>query len=166
MNEDRADELDARGDRQMTTVPVTEEVFAQVYDSPAALPGRYRWVTPDEDVRRLEDLLGMSPGTIGAPLWVSADEEACTECGRRPTWLDIVDSSLQGVHPPEMVARVILGEQKYVNIEAPRAIEGVRCIDCEAPFTSMRSFKCHNWAYAKPALLEVIERMEQSRRSG
>jgi hypothetical protein len=26
----------------------------------------------------------------------------------------------------------------------------------------LRSFKCHNWAYAKPALLEVLERMKRA----
>jgi hypothetical protein len=36
------------------------------------------------------------------------------------------------------------------------------CLHAEQEFaTHMRSFKCHNWAYAKPALIEVIEQMRR-----
>ena len=50
--------------RTRTTHAVSAEIFKQVYDSPRALPGRYRWVTRDEDVRVIEDLLGMKPQSI------------------------------------------------------------------------------------------------------
>jgi hypothetical protein len=76
------------------------------------------------------------------------------------SWLDIVSSSLERVHDPRMVAQVILGNQKYVNVEAPRAIEGVRCFDCGTAIKRIRSFKCHNWAYAREAMLTVLERVE------
>ena len=59
-------------------------------------------------------------------------------------WLDIVSSALDQVHRREMIARVILGEQKFVNTEAPRAIAGLQCFNCKAPFEDLRSFKCHN----------------------
>jgi hypothetical protein len=36
---------------------VEPDVFRQVYDSPASLPGKQRWVTSDADVRAIEDLL-------------------------------------------------------------------------------------------------------------
>jgi hypothetical protein len=36
------------------TYPVSNEVFKQVYDSPASLLGKYKWVTKDEDVRAIE----------------------------------------------------------------------------------------------------------------
>jgi hypothetical protein len=62
-----------------------------------------------------------------------------------------------------MIARVILGDQKFVNTEAPRAIAGLSCFKCKSPIANIRSFKCHNWAYAKPALLEVLQRMERVR---
>jgi hypothetical protein len=58
-----------------------------------------------------------------------------------------------------MIARVILGEQKFVNTEVPNAIAGVRCFQCKSPFIDLRSFKCHNWAYAAPALERVLERV-------
>src|SRR3954469_5027690 len=76
------------------TVEVSPELFRQVYDSPNSLPGKDQWVTPDEDVRRLEQLLGMNVGTIGAPLWVSADNRNCESCERTVSWLDIVASAL------------------------------------------------------------------------
>lgn len=97
------------------THPVSDTVFRAVYDSPASLPGHYKWVTSDRDVRQIEELLGMPPKTIGAPLWVSGDRKRCPNC--------------------------------------KRAID------------NLRSFKCHNWAYVKPALLEVLEAMETKRRS-
>lgn len=143
------------------THPVSDDLFRIVYDSPAALPGRYKWLTSDQDVRKIEELLGMPPKTIGAPLWVSGDRKRCPKCRREINWLDIVASALEQVHSREMIARVILGEQKFVNTEAPRAIAGLQCINCKTPFANLRSFKCHNWAYAMPALLKILQQMEQ-----
>lgn len=147
----------------MNTVPVSDRIFKQVYDSPASLPGRYKWLTTDEDVRAIEKLLGMPRNTIGAPLWVSGDRKTCKKCRRQVNWLDIVSSALKGVHNVKMVAQVILGEQKYVNTEAPRAIEHLKCHHCGTSFENLRSFKCHNWAYAKPALLKIINQLEIER---
>lgn len=107
------------------TVEVDPALFQAVYDSPAALPGRHRWTTPESDVRRIEKLLNMPPRTIGAPLWVSGDHPDCPKCGRRITWYDIVASALKGVHDPMMIATVILGDRRYVNTGLPAAIPGV-----------------------------------------
>jgi len=130
-----------------------------VYDSPASLPGDYQWLTSDEDVRTIEQLLGMPTKTIGAPLWVSGDSKRCPNCDREINWLDIVSSALDHVHSREMIARVILGEQKFVNTEAPRAIADLKCFKCGTAIDNLRSFKCHNWAYARPELLEVLKAM-------
>lgn len=147
------------------THPVSDSVFKEVYDSPASLPGRHKWLTRDADVRKIEGLLGMPPETIGAPLWVSGDRKRCGKCQREINWLDIVSSALGRVHAREMVARVILGTQKYVNTEAPRAIAGLKCFNCGTPFPNLRSFKCHNWAYAKPALLRLLQEMTRHQAS-
>lgn len=152
-------------DQKRHTLPVDDEVFRQVYDSPASLPGRYRWLTSERDVREIEVMLGMPLHTIRAPLWVSGDRTQCHACDREVNWLDIVASGLAYVHSSAMIAQVILGEQKYVNTEVPRGIAHVKCVACGTPFEGLRSFKCHNWTYAKPALLEVIERMESHRRA-
>jgi hypothetical protein len=148
-----------------TTKVVSKEIFAKVYDSPSSLPGKHKWVTSDNDVRKIEELLGMKQRTIGAPLWVSGDTKNCPKCGREINWLDIVGSGLDQVHKKEMIARVILGDKKYVNIEAPRAIADLHCYDCKTPIVDLRSFKCHNWAYAKPELLEVLESMEKAEKA-
>ena len=140
-----------------TTRVVSEEVFKQVYDSPHSLPGKAKWVTSHEDVRKIEELLGMKPKTIGAPLWVSGDTRNCPHCGRETNWLDIVASALSQVHAKALLATVILGDKKYVNVEAPHAIQDLFCYQCNAAIPDLRSFKCHNWAYARQALLEVIE---------
>jgi hypothetical protein len=58
------------------THPVSDAVSRAVYDSPASLPGRHQWVTSDADVRQIEELLGMPPKTISAPLWVNAQNLA------------------------------------------------------------------------------------------
>ena len=58
-----------------------------------------------------------------------------------------------------MIARVILGNQKFVNTEAPRAIADLQCFNCKTPFEKLRSFKCHNWAYAVGRLAEVIRNL-------
>lgn len=75
---------------------------------------------------------------------MSGDERECPNCGLLMSWLDIVASSLAGVHGQAMVSRVILGTQKFVNTEAPRAIGGVRCFECGVEIRGLPSFKCHN----------------------
>jgi hypothetical protein len=148
------------GSTGKTTQVVSKELFQQVYDSPASLPGKERWVTRDQDVREIEKLLGMEPYTIGAPLWVSGDTRHCAKCDRETNWLDIVSSALSEVHNRKLLAQVILGDRKFVNIEAPRAIADLKCFGCGADITDLRSFKCHNWAYAIGALRDVIRRMD------
>lgn len=156
-----------KDDASKSTRVVSEEVFRQVYDSPHSLPGKEKWVTSHEDVRTIEQLLGMEAKTIGAPLWVSGDTRHCPNCGRETNWLDIVASALSQVHRKELLIKVILGEKKYVNVEAPRAIADLVCYQCKEPIVDLRSFKCHNWAYARPALLDVLERVStQSASSG
>ncbi len=143
------------------TLQVSKEVFQQVYDSPASLPGRRKWVTRDEDVREIEKLLGMRPGTIGAPLWLSGDRKTCRKCRRETSWLDIVHSSLKKVHNKEMVAEVILGDRRFVNVEVPHAIQDLFCYRCGNEIPDIRRFKCHNWAYAHGSLLRVIKELRE-----
>jgi hypothetical protein len=40
--------------KEQNTYPVSEEVFQAVYDSPTARPGRYRWLTCEAGVRKIE----------------------------------------------------------------------------------------------------------------
>ncbi len=145
---------------QSHTHPVSDEIFRQVYDSPASLPGRHKWVTREEDVRQIEELLGLPPETIGAPLWVSGDRKRCPACKRETSWLDIVASALGQVHRTEMIVHVILGDQKFVNTEAPRAIANLTCFGCHATIDDLRSFKCHNWAYAVGKLRDLINQLQ------
>jgi len=156
MNSDAKDQSQGKN-----TFAVSNEIFQQVYDSPQSLPGAYKWLTSDADVRKIEELLGMPEKTIGAPLWVSGDEKHCPKCKREINWLDIISSALGGIHGKEMIAHVILGDKKFVNTENPRAIENVLCINCKTKIRNIRSFKCHNWAYAKPALLDMIAEMNK-----
>lgn len=148
--------------KKRATRVVSNEIFQQVYDSPSSLPGKHSWVTRDQDVREIEKLLGIEANTIGAPLWVSGDTRDCSKCQREINWLDIVSSALSDIHSKRMLVQVILGERKYINIEAPRAIADLKCFQCGSEILDLRSFKCHNWAYAIGDLRRVIEQMEQT----
>jgi hypothetical protein len=143
------------------TFPVNQEVFKMVYDAPSSLPGTHKWVTTDKDVRQIEQFLGMPEKTIGAPLWVSGDQKTCPNCDREINWLDIVTSATKEVHRGAMIAKVILGEQKYVNTEAPRAIADLNCYGCGSKIEGLRSFKCHNWAYAVGKIRKLILEMNK-----
>jgi hypothetical protein len=149
---------------QAQTHPVSDDILRVVYDSPASLPGRYKWLTRETDVRKIEELLGIPGETIGAPLWVSGDRKRCANCRREVNWLDIVLSALEQVHSHAMIARVILGEEKFVSTEAPRAIAGLKCSRYGTPFEDLRSFKCHNWACVKE-VLQMCCRLQRTRRS-
>jgi hypothetical protein len=151
------------GAGKRSTYPVSHELFKEVYDSPGSLPGDHAWLTPDSDVREIERLLGIGENTIGAPLWLSGDQRTCTDCGRLTSWLDIVSSALGEVHRKELIIRVILGEQRFVNIEVPQAIAGLRCNQCGSEIDTLRSFKCHNWAYAYNDLARIVEEAAASR---
>jgi len=131
----------AKASAAPATRVVSPEVFRQVYDSPQSLPGKERWVTSDEDVRQIEKLLGMKPKTVGAPLWVSGDTRRCSKCRRETNWLDIVASGLARTHNKELLVKVILGDRKYVNTEAPRAIADLECFNCKTAILDLRSFK-------------------------
>lgn len=154
-----------RTDPPPATRRVPPDLFQQVYDSPRSLPGQHQWVTPEADVRKVEELLAIPHRSIGAPLWLSGDSRTCSRCGRELSWLDIVSSALAAAHPRAMIARVILGDAKFVNSEVPRAIAGVTCNDCGAIITDLRSFKCHNWAYAFTEL-ELILKDDLSHQGG
>ncbi len=79
-------------------------------------------------------------------------------------WLDIVSSAAGSIHSSKMIAEIILGEQKFVNTEVPHAIEGLKCHNCGTAFPDLRSFKCHNWAYAIEAMVKVIQEMKRAKK--
>jgi hypothetical protein len=101
-------------------------------------------------------LLRIPDRSIGAPLWLSGDRQTCPGCERLTSWLDIVPSALSEVHRNELLVRVILGVHKFVDLEAPDAAPGVRCYRCGAEIAELRSFKCHNWAYALEDIDEMV----------
>lgn len=153
----------AASPKKRSTYAVPESMFQQVYESPAALPGKERWVTSEKDVRTIEKRLGLESGAIGAPLWVSGDSRNCPKCGRETSWLDIIESGLAKAHDPTLLIKVILGDRKFVNTEAPRAIADLVCSNCKSPILDLRSFKCHNWAYARGVLADAVERAAAKR---
>ena len=73
---------------------------------------------------------------------MSGDRRNCLKCGRETSWLDIVSSALTKTHQKALLAEVILGERKYVNVEVPRAIADLSCYNRKAAIVDLRSFKC------------------------
>ena len=67
------------------THPVSDTVFRAVYDSPASLPGHYKWVTSDEDVRQIEELLGMHRKQSAHPYGLVAIISIAPTANVRPT---------------------------------------------------------------------------------
>jgi hypothetical protein len=110
----------------------------------------------DEDVRTIEKLLGIPERSVGAPLWMSGDTRHCPKCDRETNWLDIVSSALTKTHQRALLVEVILGDRKYVNVEVPHAIADLFCYNCKNPIVDLRSLKCHNWAYAREDILQII----------
>ena len=51
-----------------STHTVTDTFVCVVYELPASLTCRYKWLTNDEDVRAIERMLVVVPKIIGAPL--------------------------------------------------------------------------------------------------
>jgi hypothetical protein len=99
------------------------------------------------------------------------DMHLCRQCPAEGSWergLTGVGRTIQGddegrdAHRKELLVRVILGDQKYVNVETPRAIAGLRCMGCGAEMKTLRSFKCHNWAYAINDLARLVEQSLQA----
>ena len=124
----------SRGTSDRFTYPVSDDVFRVVYDSPAALPGAHRWVTPDADVRKLEGLLGIPAGSVGAPLWVSAIVELDTGAVERvyEDTLPAAASSPLGTTPPlntdeeyrlNRAARAELIRRRVISVTGWRDIE-------------------------------------------
>lgn len=62
-------------------------------------------------------------------------------------------------HLMQELCLVILGEQKFVHTEAIAGLSGVQC---KMGIDTIRSFTCHNWAYAIGALRKVIQQMNRT----
>ena len=45
------------------------------------------------------------------------------------------------------------------------AIADLKCFKCGTAIDNLRSFKCHNWAYAMPQLLEVLQAIKAVNRA-
>lgn len=94
--------------------------------------------------------------SIGAPLWLSGEHPRLPELRPADQLARHRDVRPRRIQGPKRIAEVILGDRKFVNTEAPHAIEGLRCSNCGTAIADLRSFKCHNWAYAIGDLQAVV----------
>ncbi len=53
---------------------------------------------------------------------------------------------------------------KICEHRSATCIEGLKCNNCGTAFPDLRSFKCHNWAYAIEAMVKVIQEMEKAKK--
>ncbi|KAF8206734.1 hypothetical protein K438DRAFT_1963048 [Mycena galopus ATCC 62051] len=89
--------------------------------------------TPAEDVQILENLLGLSPGTLGvSAVGFPKGKEACRHCGRAFSFLDIAETGLQA-HSKEFLVGVLTGKYGYIVNPSPKSFNchkcGKECLD-------------------------------------
>ena len=96
---------------------------------------------------------------MDATLWDSGRCKRCAGYRREISWLDVDTSELVYVHTREMLARTILGEQKFVSTGAPRAVEDLKCFQRKSRIDRLQSFKCPNRAQSMPAMLKILRHL-------
>ncbi|KAJ7485349.1 hypothetical protein FB451DRAFT_54098 [Mycena latifolia] len=103
---------------QMATIDATKVVSKEEFDAKVAAlnfqntAGRVE--TPVEEVQILANLLGVSPGTLGETVAAfSKGGEACDQCGRAFSFLDIAETGLKA-HSKEFLVDVMTGKHGYI----------------------------------------------------
>lgn len=105
--------------------PASDAEFERHRVPPERLDAEYT-KADDNDLLRIERLLDIREGSLGAtgPYYLKADD--CRNCGSAFKVSDFVLTSLLDAdHPKDFVAQVLQGDKKI--IQRPRAI---RCFDC------------------------------------
>jgi len=84
-------------------------------------------VTNDEDMNKIEELLGVEKGFFSTPYVVKTKQEFCPNCNRRNNFLDVVSTGL-GVHSKEFLLNVFTG--KFGKIINNTANQRCLCYKC------------------------------------
>lgn len=110
--------------------PVSKEKAVEVmmkFHEPT--PGFALFATPDEDMAKVEDLLGLEPSSLGT-YYVKTDErhQYC-KCGRRGNFYDVVKTAVDGkTHGATFLRDVLTG--KYGSIVNTNSHQRCDCAGC------------------------------------
>ena len=83
--------------------------------------------TPAEEMRQIEALLEAPEGFFSVPYVVRTKMEACPNCSRRNTFLDVVKTAL-AVHTPAFLRDVFTGKHGHIINSAPT--QRCECFGC------------------------------------
>lgn len=87
--------------------------------------------TPENDIKAVEGLLNLPPGSFGKSfITISGDLKACPNCNRNTSFLDILSDGA-AFHGNDFIKGVIQGERGCVyNPNSPRPH---KCYECKVP---------------------------------
>lgn len=98
--------------------------------------GHIVFEAPDEDVREMEKLLGIAPGTLGSGHFMKIPQglEHCANCGRHYSFLDMASTGV-AVHKGTFMKDVLTGKYGHIY-NVPRSSRTFNCYKCgkTAPF--------------------------------
>lgn len=87
-------------------------------------------VTPEKDMRQIEELLGAKPNFFPTPYVVKSTSSCCQMCSRENNFLDVVATALQ-VHTAEFLLGVFQGKYGHIINRAPS--QNCICYACSTP---------------------------------
>jgi hypothetical protein len=65
-------------------------------------------VTSDEDMNKIEEILGVKKGFFSTPYVIKTKQEFCPNCNRRNNFLDVVSTGLK-IHSKEFLLNAFTG---------------------------------------------------------
>ena len=83
--------------------------------------------TSDEDMRKIEELLGAEAGFFSTSYVIKTKHEYCSNCQRRNNFLDVVATGLR-IHEPKFLLDVFTGKYGHIVNNAPH--QRCLCYDC------------------------------------
>lgn len=106
-----------------------EELEIHLKDIRKPEPGKSVIETPADDTKLIEEKLGLPAGTFGTSfLTVRGDLKACPNCGRKTSFLDILNDGIAN-HGKDFIKGVVRGERGCVyNSDPPRPH---KCFGCQ-----------------------------------
>ncbi len=123
---------------------VTKEEFdSYVENSLKEEEGKTIIVTPQEDTKLVEELLGLPTGSFGESFIGVRGNQACPNCDRRTSFLDIVNDGVS-FHGNGFIKDVVEGKRGYVY--DPNPPRPHKCYKCkEASPVEVLIYRCQGY---------------------
>ncbi len=104
-----------------------EELEAYTKETRKPEPGKAIVETPEEEKKVVEGLLGLPVGSFGESFITVRGEQACPNCKRQTTFLDILNDGA-AFHGKEFIKEIIEGKRGFVyNPNPPRPHKCYAC---------------------------------------